>query len=95
MSQQINPWSQLRRPCPKLGEFVFYSGKIWIVAEEKVHGHDSVWLVDAEGRTALWHDGECSDGNHLEDWTPAKPRKLRGAIEREAKRWRKKHGKET
>ena len=95
MTRPITEWDQLRRPCPKLGEFVFYAGKTWIVVEEMHDGHESVWMVDAEGKTAMWHDGECSDGNHLEAWTPAKPRKLRGVLEKEAKRWRKKHGKET
>lgn len=73
MIRQISPWDQLRRPCPKLGEFVFYSGKIWIVVEEMHDEGRSSRLVDAEGRTALWHDSERSDGSYLEAWTPAKP----------------------
>jgi hypothetical protein len=94
VTRPITEWDQLRRPYPKLGEFIFYAGKIWIVVEEKSdYQSEYVWMVDAEGKTAMWHDSECSDGNYPEAWTPAKPRKLRGVLEREAKRWRKKHGK--
>lgn len=84
-----------RRPCPKLGEFVEYDGRIWIVVEELLDGHPMVWMVDADGATNLWSDSERSDGSFAASWAPAKPRKLRGELEKAAKRWRKKHGKEA
>lgn len=74
-----------------VGDFVKYDGKIWIIAliERPPLSGPLYWLVDQWGGQALWSANERSDGSFASPITPAKPRKLRGELEKQAAKWRR------